>query len=193
MLKELENHACHDSNSILEPQDHFCGFISSQKATGRRRLMYEFEANLMNSFNYQYFGNLWIGTHQQKMEFIFDTGSAWTWLPNSDCPEDQCATTNRYKYLESGAYDDSGSESEVFYGVGYVKGNIVNDDISVTEDKSSTAKDVNFLSVFTTKELSGLESDGLLGLSPRVDYNTNYMNKLKNWLKPDQTVHLLVD
>lgn len=46
---------------------------------------YEKEVNLTNSYNYQYYGKLWIGSHLQEMTFIFDTGSAWTWIPSEDC------------------------------------------------------------------------------------------------------------
>lgn len=70
-------------------------------------------------------------------------------------------------------------EKEVFYGIGYVKGNIVNDDIAITNSMSTAAKDVNFLSVSNAKSLDTLLSDGLLGLSP---FNE----------KRDKTVHLLV-
>jgi hypothetical protein len=73
------------------------------------------------------------------MTVIFDTGSAWTWLPNENCPDDQCAN-NHYRFDKSTTYVDQGQEDEVFYGKGYVKGNIANDDIAVTSDKASTAK-----------------------------------------------------
>jgi len=64
------------------------------------------------------------------MTFIFDTGSAWTWLPNNDCPKTEC-TKRIYDYSKSSAYDKSGDEAEVFYGIGYIKGLIVNDDIAI--------------------------------------------------------------
>ena len=37
------------------------------------------------------------------MTFIFDTGSAWTWIPNKDCPDDEC-TKNHYDYTLSSGY-----------------------------------------------------------------------------------------
>lgn len=74
----------------------------------------------------------------------------------------------------------------MFYGKGYVKGRVANDDIGVTADQRSTARQVNFLSVFEAKDLSSLISDGLLGLSPRVPVLGNHFNE-------KQQVHLLVD
>lgn len=59
---------------------------------------------------------------------------------------------------------------EVFYGIGYVNGYIVNDDIAITNSKNTAARDVNFLSVTSAAKLDGLVSDGLLGLSPKVEY-----------------------
>ena len=57
---------------------------------------------------------------------------------------------------------------EIFYGIGYVKGYVVNDDISITNSRSTAAKAVNFLSVNEAHNLAMLESDGLLGLSPEL-------------------------
>ena len=44
----------------------------------------------------------------------------------------------------------------------------MNDDIAITADKKTRATDVNFISVFEASSLSSLESDGLLGLSPKT-------------------------
>jgi len=60
---------------------------------------------------------------------------------------------------------------------------IVNDDISISKDAMLAAKDVNFLSVYHARDLSGIIADGLLGLSPKV----------KSWRKDGAEVHLLVD
>jgi len=57
---------------------------------------------------------------------------------------------------------------------------VVNDDVAIISSKSGMAKDVNFLNVNKARDLSGIQSDGLLGLSPR---NTERQDE----------VHLLVD
>ena len=132
--------------------------------------------------NYQYFGKLWIGSQLQEMTFIFDTGSAWTWIPNSDCPDSQC-TRNHYRYQVSSGYKNTGLLETVRYGIGSIKGNVVNDDISITDKAITMARNVNFISVFEAKNLSTLESDGLLGLSPKTDRPS----------KSGEEIHLLVD
>lgn len=105
------------------------------------------------------------------MTFIFDTGSAWTWIPSEDCDKTEC-TKNHYNYKLSEGYKNTGGQDEIFYGIGYVKGYIVNDDISITNSKETAARDVNFLSVTNAKSLDKLVSDGLLGLSPKVIYHS---------------------
>lgn len=71
----------------------------------------------------------------------------------------------------------------MFYGIGYIKGEIVNDDISIANEASRAAKDVNFLSVFHAQDLQGVVADGLLGLSPKVE----------SWRSNGEEVHLLVN
>jgi hypothetical protein len=39
------------------------------------------------------------------MSFVFDTGSAWVWLPNKDCPSTEC-TGRQYNYDLSEDYYD---------------------------------------------------------------------------------------
>lgn len=116
------------------------------------------------------------------MSFIFDTGSAWTWIPNEDCPKTECKN-GVYHFRKSKGYLETGQTSEVVYGIGYIQGMIVNDDISISKDAMLAAKDVNFLSVYHARDLSGIIADGLLGLSPKV----------KSWRKDGAEVHLLVD
>jgi hypothetical protein len=46
---------------------------------------------LTNYFNYQYIGTIFVGSNDQPMKVLFDTGSTWLWLPSSDCPANECA------------------------------------------------------------------------------------------------------
>ena len=86
---------------------------------------------LTNVYNYQYYGTLYVGTHLQKMTFIFDTGSSWTWLPNADCPDSQCAK-NHYNYKRSTSYSNSKKVETVKYGVGEIEGHVVTDHIALS-------------------------------------------------------------
>ena len=100
------------------------------------RNLYEYEVPVDNIYNYQYIGKLWIGSHMQEMTFIFDTGSAWTWIPSRDCPNTECAN-NHYNYSASDGFVNTGSREIVNYGMGSIEGFVVNDDISITAVKGT--------------------------------------------------------
>jgi len=86
----------------------------------------------MNFYNYQYFGTLYLGSHLQEMDFIFDTGSDWTWVPNEDCPASECPM-DHYKYHWSKSYEELSSYSETIeYGIGMVQGYPVRDHVALT-------------------------------------------------------------
>lgn len=81
------------------------------------------------------------------MSFLFDTGSPWTWVPSIRCPDHQCSGEH-YNYMKSTGYRETGTEDEVRYGIGSIRGLVVNDDISITESPATMATDVNFISVY---------------------------------------------
>lgn len=88
-------------------------------------------------------------------------------MPNEDCPDDQC-TKRHYEYSKSRMYRDSGKIETVKYGMGEIEGNVVTDDVALTKSTRFQAQQVNLLSVYKAIELDSLESDGLLGLSPKT-------------------------
>jgi hypothetical protein len=137
-------------------------------------------------------GKLYVGTNFQEMSFLFDTGSAWVWVPNKDCPKDECATTNPYDYTKSTNYFDTRKSETIEYGKGFVKGTVCNDDFSLTPSVTTQARYVNFLSVSESKDFMNLESDGILGLSPRTKekgYDSGIMKHLfVNELKKDRVI-----
>lgn len=102
------------------------------------------------------------------MDFILDTGSSWTWIPDQDCPADQCKRRH-YEYSKSQGFRSHQEIKEVYYGIGYIRGEIVNDDIAVDASGHTFAREVNFLSVKQAQQLDALEADGLIGLGPISD------------------------
>lgn len=145
----------------------------------------------MNLNNFQYIGDLWVGSQLQKMSFIFDTGSAWTWVPSVDCPDSQCSGEH-YDFHKSKGFSDTGKVEDVTYGQGYIKGTVVNDDIAISSDPSTMAQDVNFILVREAKDLTGLQADGLLGLSPMTyrdgSKSGEQVHLLMNELKKDKVI-----
>ena len=80
------------------------------------------------------------------MTFIFDTGSAWTWISSADCPKTLCPNEHYYYFLSNG-YRSTWTKETIYYGIGKVSGTVVNDDIALTKSNATKARDVNFLSV----------------------------------------------
>mmetsp|Transcript_14305 Transcript_14305/g.24347 ORF Transcript_14305/g.24347 Transcript_14305/m.24347 type:complete len:85 (+) Transcript_14305:341-595(+) len=81
------------------------------------------------------------------MTFIFDTGSTWTWIPSIDCPDSQCPNEH-YDYDKSSGYRNTGDQDSVVYGIGEIRGDVVNDDVAIGDSEDLQATDVNFLSVY---------------------------------------------
>ena len=98
------------------------------------------------------------------MSLLFDTGSSWLWVPSDDCPANQCPG-NRFKNGESITFQKTGATEKITYGKGEVDGNIVTDQIHLSTS-TGTINDFVFLSIYQAADLTGLEADGLLGLSP---------------------------
>ena len=106
-----------------------------------------------------------MGSARQALTFIFDTGSSWLWIPSDACPKAQCTGTT-YHYGKSSTYSATAVNQTVTYGKGQVQGYVVSDQVGLVSDGSVTATSSKFLSIFTATDISGISSDGLLGLSP---------------------------
>ena len=50
---------------------------------------------MRNIKNMGYEGSFWFGSPSQKMEVIFDTGSAWVWLFSEECKAFNCPLHNK--------------------------------------------------------------------------------------------------
>ena len=140
---------------------------------------------LENVRDIQYRGDLYIGSSGQKLSFVFDTGSIWTWIANSDCSTCSDQGMELYEEDESETYsrlDDS--VSVIHYGQGNAYGYFSQEQICLKEKEESRGgnnattqglparethsciDDFKMLSVIRIEELSGLMSDGVVGLAP---------------------------
>lgn len=87
--------------------------------------------------NAQYFGTIEIGTPPQSFEVIFDTGSSNLWVPKVGCTH--CGLpfiSHKSKYDEdkSSTYEADGTDFEIMYGSGSVKGFFSKDDVTLADD-----------------------------------------------------------
>ena len=125
--------------------------------------------SLVNYLDFQYFTTLRIGSHRQELSLIFDTGSPTFWVPTSECADYSCHEANYYDYSLSSDYIKWSSEPQsIQYGSGAVHGYLSSDTVCLKSHSQNETciQDTLFLSVFQTEDLSGMMSDGLVGLSP---------------------------
>ena len=112
----------------------------------------------------QYYGPLLIGPNKQQLNFIYDTGSSWLWVPKKDC--EGCLSSNYFDSENSETYNPKNLYIQLHYGKGNAKGYIFEDQVSLSESSSFVMR---MLEVSEGDDLEGSHADGILGLisSPR--------------------------
>jgi len=133
----------------------------------------------------QFYGPLTVGTPAQQFQVIFDTGSSNLWVPSKKCTGFACRHHHRYDSTASSTYVANGTDFDITYGSGNIKG-FISDDVVGLGDLLVKGQD--FAEV--TKE-DGLafdfsKFDGIMGLafdSISVDHVTPvWYNLLKQGL-----------
>ena len=71
--------------------------------------------------NSQYYGEIALGTREQKFNVIFDTGSADLWVASSQC-DSSCGRHAKYDSSKSSTYVANGTSFDIMYGSGPVSG-----------------------------------------------------------------------
>ena len=60
------------------------------------------------------------------MSFVLDTGSAWMWVPSTDCAVNECSG-DRYNSSKSDTFKTTKKVKDIQYGTGYLEGHISQD------------------------------------------------------------------
>lgn len=89
------------------------------------------------------------------MTFLLDTGSAWLWLANEDCPAEQCRY-DHYEYHLSSSYSTEKKPESVKYAAGAIEGYVAADHVALTKSPATQAQDVNFLSIYQITDMGYL-------------------------------------
>lgn len=94
-------------------------------------------------------------------------------MPSSDCGSIACYLHNKYDHSESSTYKKNGSDFDIQYGSGAVKGYISNDNVQIGDIK---LKGIDFAEVTEEPGLAFAfgRFDGILGLA----YDTISVNKI---------------
>jgi len=122
--------------------------------------------------NSQYYGEIGLGTPEQKFNVIFDTGSSDLWVASIHC-DDSCGRHAKYDASKSSSYVVNGTAFNIEYGSGPVSGYESND---VLDFGGFAVKNQIFAEV---TDVSGLGAaykmgkfDGILGLAfPALSVN----------------------
>nr|AAW24549.1 SJCHGC02875 protein [Schistosoma japonicum] len=89
--------------------------------------------DLTNYQNIEYYGEISIGTPPQIFRVMFDTGSAYLWIPSIKCDPTNLACQSHHKYdsSKSSTYKSIGELFTVQYGQGTVSGYLSSDIIHI--------------------------------------------------------------
>ncbi|KAI1306997.1 Lysosomal aspartic protease [Halotydeus destructor] len=117
---------------------------------------------LTNYQDAQYFGQIELGSDQQKFTVVFDTGSSNLWIPSKKCSALACLLKNKYDSSKSDTYKQNGTALDINYGSGEVKGFLSADGLTID---SATVVGVTFGEV-TSEPFQWIlfQFDGIFGL-----------------------------
>jgi len=88
-----------------------------------------------NFLNAQYFSTIALGSPEQEFKVIMDTGSSNLWVPSTKCGSIACYLHQKFDSSASSSYKANGSEFEIRYGSGEVKGFISQDTLKIGDLK----------------------------------------------------------
>jgi hypothetical protein len=115
--------------------------------------------------NSQYYGEIHLGTPEQKFEVIFDTGSSDLWVASSNC-DSSCGRHAKYDATKSSSYTANGTKFDIMYGSGPVSGYQSIDNLDMG---GLIVKDQEFAEVTDAEGLGVAyklgKFDGILGLA----------------------------
>ncbi|XP_017067602.1 lysosomal aspartic protease [Drosophila eugracilis] len=115
---------------------------------------------LSNYDNYQYYGNISIGTPAQYFLVQFDTGSSNLWVPGSSCA---CEEHHMFYENQSSTYVANGTAFSITYGTGSVSGYLSTDYVGFA---GLTVRNQTFGEVTTENGTNFADAsfDGILGM-----------------------------
>ncbi|KAL4485733.1 hypothetical protein ABPG72_010995 [Tetrahymena utriculariae] len=127
---------------------------------------YFIRQEIKNVDDYQYVVQIYIGLYKEPFQFLLDTGSNILWVPGSECnqQDNHCHTKQIYDFSKSQtAIIDRNKKIQIQYGKGSCEGYIGQEYIKITQDSQPFKAEILFVS--SDKDMDGMQSHGILGLS----------------------------
>ena len=113
--------------------------------------------------DFSYFSIMRFGASQTPMYMLIDTGSANTWVFDSNCPSSSCKEHNSFGSVDSSTLQVTATPFSLAYGTGQVTGIVGSDTVSF----ANYTTDLGFgLATTASSDFSFYPMDGILGLGP---------------------------
>ena len=88
-----------------------------------------YEHEIENAQNYAYMSTFYIGSSQQAMKLVIDTGSSLMWVQGDECPATECTGVS-YDSSLSTTFIPTSIIEEIVYGMHNIRGYVVKDQVS---------------------------------------------------------------
>ncbi|KAJ3279286.1 hypothetical protein HK104_001589 [Borealophlyctis nickersoniae] len=116
-----------------------------------------------DTFGFQYFGDIQVGTPPQTLTVLFDTGSSDLWVPGPNCQGAICRLRAKYNPANSSTARPTTEQDSIQYGDGTrVKWTWTTDTVSAG---GITVSNANVGTAFEIPQGGHLQYDGIMGLS----------------------------
>lgn len=123
---------------------------------------------LFNTLNTQFVGEVGFGSHNQRLQVQFDTGSPYVWIPSHNCSTaclfssiDDYFDCDRSTTCVKGNFDEYYNFT---YGMGFVEGHWIADDVWL-DNHWIVDKNQSILYAMQVRDFGMLTFDGIIGLS----------------------------
>ena len=113
--------------------------------------------------DFSYFSVMKFGSSKTPLYMLIDTGSANTWVFDSQCSSAACKTHNTFGTSDSSTLQITTDDWSLTYGTGQVTGTLGTDTVSI----ANYSLDLSFgLATTASDDFNSYPMDGILGLGP---------------------------
>ncbi|PAV79018.1 hypothetical protein WR25_03154 [Diploscapter pachys] len=136
--------------------------------------------------DFEYLGNITIGTPDQQFLVVLDTGSSNLWVPATDCNGAPCKTKHKFDKTKSSTYKENGKKWTIQYGSGDASGTLGEDTVrfgAIGENQLAIPSTTFGLASKISNDFKNDATDGILGLAFQSLAVDNVMPPLQNAIK----------